>query len=166
MQKFKWEPNAYEKIGLIAGGSGITPMYQLAETILQNPEDKTKVTLLFANKTPQDILLKERLDGWTKKYPDQFNVVYTIDKPTDNWNGHVGYFNEDILGKHLPAPGSNGKTYVCGPPPMMASISGGKDKKGQQGELTGILKKMGYNEEQIFKVSLNILVTSLQKFAN
>ena len=43
----------------------------------------------------------------------------------------------------------------------MASISGGKDKKGQQGELTGILKKMGYNEEQIFKVSLNILVTSL-----
>ena len=97
MQKFKWEPNAYEKIGLIAGGSGITPMYQLAETILQNPEDKTKVTLLFANKTPQDILLKERLDGWTKKYPDQFNVVYTIDKPTDNWNGHVGYFNEDIL---------------------------------------------------------------------
>ncbi|TIB94069.1 ferredoxin reductase-like protein [Wallemia mellicola] len=151
LQKFKWVPNTYEKIGLIAGGSGITPMTQLAETILNNPEDKTKVTLLFANKTPEDILLKETLDDWKKKYPEQFNVVYTIDKETPGWDGLVGYFTGDILKKNLPAPGSNGKTYVCGPPPMMKAISGNKTNKGAQGELTGILKELGYTEDQIFK---------------
>lgn len=35
---------------MIAGGSGITPMYQLIQKIGDNINDKTKSTLLFANK--------------------------------------------------------------------------------------------------------------------
>ena len=36
---------------MIAGGSGIAPMYQLINVIAGNKEDKTTVNLLFANKT-------------------------------------------------------------------------------------------------------------------
>jgi NAD(P)H-flavin reductase len=39
----------HEAIGLIAGGTGITPMYQLIKTIFKNPNDKTKVTLVYGN---------------------------------------------------------------------------------------------------------------------
>ena len=39
----------HEAIGLIAGGTGITPMYQLIKAIFKNPNDKTKVTLVFGN---------------------------------------------------------------------------------------------------------------------
>jgi cytochrome-b5 reductase len=37
---------------------GITPMLQVLEEIFRNPQDKTKVTLVYANQTPNDILLK------------------------------------------------------------------------------------------------------------
>ena len=42
----------------MAGGSGVTPMLQVAGHILRNPEDKTKVSLIFCNQTEDDILLK------------------------------------------------------------------------------------------------------------
>ncbi len=34
---------------MIAGGTGITPMYQLIQDICNNPEDTTQLSLLFAN---------------------------------------------------------------------------------------------------------------------
>ena len=47
------------EIGMIAGGSGITPMWQIIQDVFQNSQnDKTKIHLLFANKTEGDILLR------------------------------------------------------------------------------------------------------------
>ena len=47
------------EIGMIAGGSGITPMWQIIQDVFQNnTKDKTKIQLLFANKTEADILLR------------------------------------------------------------------------------------------------------------
>ncbi|KAH0063617.1 ferredoxin reductase-like protein, partial [Aureobasidium melanogenum] len=39
--KYPWEENKHDHIALIAGGTGITPMYQLARAIFKNPNDKT-----------------------------------------------------------------------------------------------------------------------------
>lgn len=36
-------------VGMIAGGTGITPMLQLVREVLKDPEDKTNLFLLFAN---------------------------------------------------------------------------------------------------------------------
>lgn len=35
--------NEFDSIGLIAGGSGITPMLQVAQRVLANPDDQTHV---------------------------------------------------------------------------------------------------------------------------
>ncbi len=43
--KFAYKANQFESISLVAGGSGITPMYQLLQEIDSNPQDKTKATL-------------------------------------------------------------------------------------------------------------------------
>lgn len=45
------------KIGLVAGGSGITPMYAIAQASAY-AKDGVEVTLLFTNKTKDDILCK------------------------------------------------------------------------------------------------------------
>lgn len=37
------------KISMIAGGTGITPMYQVIKAILKNKDDKTQMQLLYAN---------------------------------------------------------------------------------------------------------------------
>lgn len=52
--------------------------------------------------------------------------------------------------QHLPPAnlGEKAKIFVCGPPGQVAAISGPKAGY-QQGELGGILKKLGYTEEQV-----------------
>ena len=54
-QKFVYKPNSFERGLCIAGGSGITPMWQLINASLQIPEDKTKWTLVFSNVSEKDI---------------------------------------------------------------------------------------------------------------
>lgn len=55
IQKFVYQPNEIEHGLFISGGSGITPMYQVITHALSLPEDKTKLTLLFANVSEKDI---------------------------------------------------------------------------------------------------------------
>jgi len=50
-------------IGMIAGGTGITPMLQVLHEVLDNPADTTQVSLVFANVTEEDIMLRKELDG-------------------------------------------------------------------------------------------------------
>jgi hypothetical protein len=40
---------------------------------------------------------------------------------------------------------------VCGPPPMMNSISGDKAPDKSQGPLSGMLKELGYDESNVYK---------------
>ena len=53
--KLGYKPNEYESIGMVAGGTGITPMLQVVDEILANPADKTKVSLIFGNQTESDM---------------------------------------------------------------------------------------------------------------
>lgn len=61
---------------MVAGGSGITPMYQVANLILKNPFDKTMLSLIYANVTEDDILLKAELDLLVKNHHN-FKVPYS-----------------------------------------------------------------------------------------
>ena len=47
---------------MIAGGTGITPMYQVAKALLQDREEYTTINLIYANVTEEDILLRKELD--------------------------------------------------------------------------------------------------------
>lgn len=149
--KIAYEPNLKKEIGMLAGGTGITPMLQVVNEILKRPEDKTKVSLIFANVSEKDILCKPEIDALVAKHPN-FTVHYVVDKPTGwFWTGGVGYITKDMVTKHLPAPSSDSMIMVCGPPPMMKAISGEKAPDKSQGELTGMLSTMGYTADMVFK---------------
>lgn len=48
------------KVGLIAGGTGITPLFSLAQaSCLAN--DKLNIKLIYSNKTKKDVLLHKEL---------------------------------------------------------------------------------------------------------
>lgn len=153
ISKYPWGANKHDHIALIAGGTGITPMYQLIRGILNNPEDKTKITLIFGNITKDDILLREELNHLETTYPRQFQAYYVLDKPPSDWEGGKGHINKDLLKTVLPEPklGEKVKVFVCGPPPMYKAISGTKNSPSDQGELSGILKELGYTKDQVFK---------------
>lgn len=69
-----------------------------------------------------------------------------------DWPGATGNINKDLLKTVLPEPKEeNIKVFVCGPPGMMKAISGDKKSPKEQGELTGQLKELGYDAEQVYK---------------
>ncbi|KAK4128144.1 ferredoxin reductase-like protein [Parathielavia appendiculata] len=150
--KYPWQPNKHKHIALIAGGTGITPMWQLCRAIFSNPDDTTKVTLVFGNVSEDDILLKNELATLENHNPRRFRAFYVLDNPPKEWTGGKGYINKELLKTVLPEPKEdNIKVFVCGPPGMMDSISGNKKSPKDQGELKGILKELGYTEEQVYK---------------
>lgn len=150
IEKLRYTPNMKKHIGMIAGGTGITPMLQVIEAILKNPDDKTQISLLYANISPDDILLKQKLDVLATSHPN-LKVFYTVDIPTKNWRGGVGYISKDMAEKGLPAPSDDTLVLVCGPPGMMQHVSGEKAKDWTQGEVSGILKELGYTEQMVYK---------------
>lgn len=115
--KYPLQANQHETVTLIAGGSGITPMMQIISHVLKNNADKTKIHLIYANVSPQDIILKDELDAYAKAHPDRFKVTYVIDKPAEGWKGSTGYVTAELIKKTIPdiAKG-NTKVFVCGPP--------------------------------------------------
>lgn len=151
IQKFQYTPDMIEKGVFVAGGSGITPAYQLIDHALRNPQDKTKWTLLYANVKEEDILLREQWDALAKANPDRLKVVYFLDDPPKGWTGETGYVSKDKIAKYFPKKdGEKVKAFVCGPPPQVAAVSGPKDGM-KQGEVAGALKDLGYTSEEVFK---------------
>jgi len=150
IEKLRYTPNMKKHIGMIAGGTGITPMLQVIEAILRNPDDKTQISLLYANVSPDDILLKQKLDILATSHPN-LKIFYTVDNPTKNWRGGAGYISKDIVVKGLPGPSDDTLILVCGPPGMMKAISGEKAKDWTQGEVSGVLKEAGYTEQMVYK---------------
>ncbi|KAK5658731.1 hypothetical protein OQA88_1540 [Cercophora sp. LCS_1] len=152
LPKYPWSANKHNHIALVAGGTGITPMYQLIRAIFNNPDDKTKVTLVFGNVTEEDILLKKELAKLENTYPQRFRAFYVLDNPPKEWQGGSGFINKELLKTVLPEPKEeNIKVFVCGPPGMMNAVSGNKKSPRDQGELVGVLKELGYTPEQVYK---------------
>ena len=109
----------YHRIGMIAGGTGITPMLQVIAAVLQNDKDLTELSLLYANKTESDILVREMLEALAKAYSDRFELHYTLDTAPDNWSYSEGFVNAEMIAKHLPPPDEKTLILMCGPPPMI-----------------------------------------------
>ncbi|KAJ3046323.1 NADH-cytochrome b5 reductase [Rhizophlyctis rosea] len=127
--QFKWTPNAVRALGMIAGGTGLTPMLQIIKAILKNPADKTEVDLIFANVKYEDILLKEDLDDLASKH-SQFRVHYVLNEPPSEWTGGVGFVTKDMMKQWLPAPADDVKILICGPPPMVKAMAGYTEELG------------------------------------
>lgn len=130
---YNYEPNMFDEIHMIAGGSGIAPMYQLIKAIHGNDKDHTRINLLFGNASIDDILLKDELEIFASNKPNQFKITYLLDKLPDNysntnWDVEIGYVTLDMMKKYFPLAeddiknGKKSQIVVCGPPPMVSTI--------------------------------------------
>jgi len=117
--KLDGEEKTTDTINLIAGGTGITPCYQVLKAIARDPSDKTKVALVYANNTPSDILLKDELDELAKD--PRISVWHTVTDAAgdDNWAYSTGYVTPDMCKKHLLPVTKTAIGAMCGPPPMI-----------------------------------------------
>jgi cytochrome-b5 reductase len=115
------QPNIihYKNLNMIAGGTGITPMLQLIRQALKDPEDMTKMALLFANQSEADILLREELEAAVASAPDRIRIWYTVDRPSEGWKYSSGFVSAEMIAEHLYPPADDTFVLMCGPPPMI-----------------------------------------------
>ncbi|KAI9366072.1 hypothetical protein DFJ73DRAFT_806999 [Zopfochytrium polystomum] len=148
-----WEhtPEKYDTIAMIAGGTGITPMYQLIKSIFRDPRDKTKISLIYANKSEADVLLGSELEILANAHPGRLKVTHTIENSKSSWTGHTGRISEELLQSELPGKDARCMILVCGPEGMVRGIAGTKENEYEQGALGGLLAKLGYERDQVFK---------------
>ncbi|KAF8030397.1 hypothetical protein BT93_E2743 [Corymbia citriodora subsp. variegata] len=113
------EPKFAKKLAMLAGGTGITPIYQVIQAILKDPEDETEMYVVYANRTENDILLREELDGWSKKH-DRLKVWYVVQESIrEGWQYSTGFMTEGILREHVPEASEDTLALACGSPPMI-----------------------------------------------
>mmetsp|Transcript_1438 Transcript_1438/g.3349 ORF Transcript_1438/g.3349 Transcript_1438/m.3349 type:complete len:377 (+) Transcript_1438:193-1323(+) len=134
--RFQYVPNQYRRVGLIAGGTGLTPCLQVVRCVLEQPsppgqpKDVTCFTLLFQNRSEEDVLLRETLDQLAADYPDRFRLLYFLSNPqgvfgtpstgkgtgkgSENPSEHRGYISAEYVQSYL-APSQCEYVAVCGP---------------------------------------------------
>ncbi|KAF3766494.1 hypothetical protein M406DRAFT_37509 [Cryphonectria parasitica EP155] len=131
-----------KKIGMLAGGTGITPMYQLVRAICEDPRDATEVSLIYANRTEGDILLREELETFARRYPNNLKIHYLLDSPPENWTYGTGFVTKELMAERFPSPQEEGsKVLLCGPPGMVnaakkALVDLGFEKPGAASKMT------------------------------
>ena len=121
---------------MIAGGTGITPMYQILQASLLDNDDPTELILLFANRSEEDILLRSELEEMGKS--KRADIYFSVDKGNPNWKGFTGFIDEEKLKYVLPPPCDDLLIVTCGPP-ILNKL------------LRELLKKMGYKSSNLFK---------------
>ncbi|CAH8540767.1 unnamed protein product [Heterobilharzia americana] len=112
-------PMKVKRVNMICGGSGITPMFQLLSYILNSKNDTTQTSMVFANMTEKDIILRDELESLKDNYPNHFRLWYTVTDAPENWSYSTGYINEKMLQEHIYPPNEETLTLICGPPPMV-----------------------------------------------
>lgn len=126
----------FETINMIAGGTGLTPMYQVIQQIIKDENDHTKVKMIYGNISQDDILCLKDLQDMRKMR--NVEITFTLDNPPDGWEEESGYVTKDMIQKYLAPPTSSHVTLLCGPPGMMRALK-------------VALKDVGYPKERILK---------------
>ena len=65
-------------------------MLQVLQASVRDPEDTTKFSLIYANKTEDDILCRGMLDDAERKGKGRIKIDYTLDFPPEQWGYSVG----------------------------------------------------------------------------
>lgn len=94
----------------IAGGSGLSSLWSMLQRAFETGTDK-KIMLIFGNRTEDEIIYREVIEGWVEKYPN-FSFIPVLSQPSKEWKGEVGYVQETMK-KYIKDPQSK-EIYICG----------------------------------------------------
>ena len=110
---------AFDRLVMIAGGVGITPMLSCLRHIAKSGVAKP-LMLIWANKTKDDIFLESELSELIAALPD-LKVHHVLSRQPD-YDGLTGHLDKNLLLKLIPNPTRNTHIMLCGPIAMMKSV--------------------------------------------
>jgi len=104
---------------MIAGGIGITPMFSMLRYMVDT-RDSRRVTLVWSNRTEEDIFCREELEDMKRKLAN-FTVHHFLTRAKGK-QGSGGRLNEERLKEFLSGCNREAAVFVCGPPAMMDNV--------------------------------------------
>lgn len=125
--KFTYQPdeNKERHIVAFAGGSGITPVSSIIQSLLAN-EPKSKITLFYGNRTRDDIIFKQSLESLLEQHPKNFELIHILsDEEVTGFTPYYGFIDEDmiqIFSKKYFSVDNIDTYYICGPGQMITII--------------------------------------------
>jgi ferredoxin-NADP reductase len=114
--KFHFEESEHQRIALIAGGSGITPMIAMLRYI----DDlciSVSATLIYCVRTQQDVFFRNEFAALQARLSN-FRYVLVLSRPSSDWTGWKGHLRDEILQRELEKP-LESTFFLCGPPSFM-----------------------------------------------
>lgn len=107
-----------KEVGLVAGGTGLTPMLQVATEALRQGLP-LKLSFIFANVSEDDIVMRKHLDGLAAKH-DNFRVYYGEAQEQEGGGSPCGVPRGGLVQAQLSsslARGAASETHPAGPDP-------------------------------------------------
>ncbi len=96
------------------GGLGMAPLRSLINQVLDERSNFGRVIILYGARQPSELLFTDELAAWGARGDVELHV--TVDRPDDNWQGHVGVITTLVPGIQIYAP--NTVAITVGPPVM------------------------------------------------
>jgi ring-1,2-phenylacetyl-CoA epoxidase subunit PaaE len=121
---FTVEPREVDErhLVMIAGGSGITPIMSILETVLRT-EKRGRVTLIYGNRSWDDVIFRDRLAALCDEFSERLVVDHVLEHPAETWSAGRGLLSSEVLEARLEALAIQDdgliRYFVCGPTPMM-----------------------------------------------
>jgi len=109
----------YEKIALLSGGIGITPMMSICK-YSTDMKFNTDIMLICSNRAEQDLIFTEELEEMKKQNP-KLVVFNTLTRASDSWDGCRERICDTLIIRELPDYAER-IFYVCGPPAMVDAM--------------------------------------------
>jgi ferredoxin-NADP reductase len=113
--KFTFE-GEHDRIGLLGGGIGITPFISICK-YCTDVRLNTKITLLYGNRTENDIAFRKELEAMQLQNKN-LKVVFTLNEADSKWRGSTGLITAEMIKKEIPDYKET-TFYTCGPPKMV-----------------------------------------------
>ena len=115
--QFYYEPLRDSKnIVALAGGSGITPFYSMAQEIAHGTMD-ADLTILYGSVSTKDIILEKQLNAVDCDRVRFINVI----SGDEDYDGEKGFLSKEIISRYM---GEDPTFFVCGPLPMYSFVRG------------------------------------------
>ena len=116
--KFTFE-GEHEKIGLLAGGIGITPLMSICK-YCTDKRLNTKITLLYGNRTENDIAFRRELETMQEQNVN-LKVVFILNEASNEWKSATGIIDAEMVKKEIPDYRET-VFYTCGSPAMVEAM--------------------------------------------
>jgi ferredoxin-NADP reductase/DMSO/TMAO reductase YedYZ heme-binding membrane subunit len=118
--KFYFAGHESERVVLIAGGVGITPMMSIVRSLTDRCWTGD-IYLMFSVRKRHDVVFETELRELEKRFPNLHVLVTLSEEPDDAWDGARGFISKELIQKFVPDL-SHGPVFVCGPDPMMTAM--------------------------------------------